>query len=159
MIYIHGWDDMRKYGFDLLTGEACALVYRGLFDLTPEALEIVERTIGAVEIQAPSAWNSKGTYSLLMPYILLEPLAVFALFEIEKVQRIVLARSEGRGEYLIGAANGELEELLERTRAKSLEDYFSCRGVHVKRLLTYPEQRPGITRGLSNVHQMTGRSA
>jgi hypothetical protein len=147
---INGWDQLRPYGIDLLTGEACALVYRGLFDLTAPGLELVRSIVGAVSIQTPSDRNGgEAVGSLLMPYTFFEPLAVFALFQVDKVQHVVVSHKADTysGVRVIGCSGEERDEVIAVVRA--LGDF---------RLLTYPEQRPGVTRGMSNVHQMGGFS-
>lgn len=150
---IRHWKDMEKYGFNLLTGEACGLSYRGLTDLTEQGLEIVQRTIGAVELKAPTNYNSGAVASLLLPYSMLEPLAVFALFMRENCQHVVIQWGADTysgirlSAYTSDVTREELGQELERL------------GVERYRVLTYPEQRPGVTQGMSNVHQMTGRQS
>jgi hypothetical protein len=157
MTYIRSWDDMKKYGIDLLTGEACAIVYRGLFDLTQQGLDLVTRTIGACEIKAPSHMNSGAIASLLMPYSMLEAVAVIALFDIEKCQHVVLARTVDGDRLIIGAMHGMLEFEATRLGFKTIHEYLNFSYIKLERLLTYPEQRDGVTVGMSNVHQMSGR--
>ena len=43
MKIVSSWDHLRPYGIDLLTGEACSLMYRLLCDLTQSGKSIVER--------------------------------------------------------------------------------------------------------------------
>jgi hypothetical protein len=148
---IQNWRDLEPYGIDLLTGEACALSYRGLFDLTAEGLELVKRVIGAVEITAPSNWNSKAIASLLMPYTMFEPLAVFALFEREQAQHVFVCLGARAGaSHFVMACSAEEFPSVKRELDITCPNY---------RLLTYPEQRRGVTVGMSNVHQMSGRIA
>jgi hypothetical protein len=158
MIYIRGWNDLKKYGIDLLTGEACAIVYRGLFDLTQPGLDLVTRTIGACEIKAPSNMNGDGAIaSMLLPYSMFEALAVMALFEVEHCAQVVIAEPEGGGQLMIGAGLGMFEAEMERLGCKTLPEYLAFSFLKVKRHLKYPQQREGITVGMSNVHQMSGR--
>ena len=152
MIYIKNWRDMSKYGFNVLTGEACGLGYRALIDLSKEALEIVTRTVGAVELKTPSDYNGGDAVgSLLMPYAFLEPLAVFALFMRENVQHVVIMWGQDTysGQTIVGMSAKELED----SRGTLDENGWSYR------VLTHPEKREGITDGMSNVHQMTGRTS
>jgi hypothetical protein len=50
------WDALREYGIDVLTGEACSLMYRILCDLTLNGKRIVERCL-SVHIESEN-WNS-----------------------------------------------------------------------------------------------------
>ena len=78
------WDHLREYGIDLLTGEACSLMYRILCDLTEKGKRIVERCL-SVRIQSEN-WNN-GTKdaphvaSIMLTHEMFTPLAVFALLE------------------------------------------------------------------------------
>lgn len=154
MITIRNWRDMDKYGFNLLTGEACGLGYRGLFDLTAPALEIVKRVIGAVELTTPSDYNGHGAVgSLLLPYAMFEPLAVFALFMRENAQYVVIEYGADTYTYIrILGLDGSFPRDVVETQLQGA-------GITNYRILTYPEQRPGVTVGMSNTHQMSGRTA
>jgi hypothetical protein len=84
MITVTSWNDLRPYGIDLLTGEACSLMYRLLCDLTEQGKRIVERCL-SVEIQSEN-WNSGSqddphVASIMLTQEMLVPLAVFALLE------------------------------------------------------------------------------
>lgn len=148
---IANWRDLEPYGINLLTGEACALSYRGLFDLTDKGLEIIKRIVGAVELTAPSNYNSGAVASLLMPYTMFEPMAVFGLFERDHAQHVFICHSDRAytGQFVIGCS-GEEYETVKRELDITCPNY---------RILTYPEQRRGVTVGMSNVHQMSGRVA
>lgn len=81
---VASWDDLRGYGIDLLTGEACSLMYRLLCDLTQNGKRIVERCL-SVQI-ASENWNSGSkddphVASIMLTREMLLPLAVFALLE------------------------------------------------------------------------------
>jgi hypothetical protein len=81
---IANWDALRPYGIDLLTGEACSLMYRLLCDLTQSGKRIVERCL-SVQVQSEN-WNSGSTddphvASIMLTREMLVPLAVFALLE------------------------------------------------------------------------------
>ena len=53
------WDEIRPWGIDALTGEACSLGYRLLCDLTARGRATVERCLG-VKIQSEN-WNGGST--------------------------------------------------------------------------------------------------
>ncbi len=78
------WDHLREYGIDLLTGEACSLMYRILCDLTEKGKRVVERCLG-VQIQSEN-WNHGSSddphvASIMLTHEMFTPLAVFALLE------------------------------------------------------------------------------
>jgi hypothetical protein len=73
-------DDLRAYGINPLTGEACRLGRRILCDLTANGLEIVRDLlgIGPTYSVAPN-WNSGAIACFMMPYSLIEDTAVWCL--------------------------------------------------------------------------------
>ena len=78
------WDGLREFGIDLLTGEACSLMYRLLCDLTQSGKRIVERCL-SVQIQSEN-WNGGSNDDphvacIMLTQEMLVPLAVFALLE------------------------------------------------------------------------------
>ena len=81
---VSSWDHLRPYGIDLLTGEACSLMYRLLCDLTQSGKRIVEQCL-SVQIQSEN-WNSGSSDDphvacIMLTREMLVPLAVFALLE------------------------------------------------------------------------------
>ena len=68
-------DDLRKFGFDPLTGEACGLAMRCLVDLNEEAIEIWK----AFTRSDPrnDGWNN-GKASPMIPYSMFQDLWTFA---------------------------------------------------------------------------------
>lgn len=78
------WGALEPFGIVPLTGEACALGYRILCDLTEKGKRTVERCL-SVEIRSES-WNSGSKddphiASIMLTQEMLVPLAVFALLE------------------------------------------------------------------------------
>ncbi len=78
------WSDLGPFGIEVLTGEACSLMYRILCDLTAVGKAVVERCL-SVEI-ASEPWNSGSAddphvASILLTQEMIVPLAVFALLE------------------------------------------------------------------------------
>lgn len=76
-----GADSLRQFGICFLTGEACGLAMRGLFDLTQDGINILTEFFGAVEFKRN--WNSGDkenphVASALIPYSCLEDLYIFA---------------------------------------------------------------------------------
>lgn len=42
---VRSWNDLRPYGIDLLTGEACGMMYRYLCDVTEQGKKAVEKLV------------------------------------------------------------------------------------------------------------------
>jgi hypothetical protein len=83
---IGSWNDLQPFGIIILTGEACGLGYRILFDVTEQGRKIVGRCFGVPNIVLGEAWNRGSTEdphvgSILLTQEMLIPLAVFALLE------------------------------------------------------------------------------
>ena len=67
---------LERFGIYCLTGEACGLAMRVLCDLDDNGANVwrqFTRTEPTVE-----AWNSKGKFSAMIPYVMLESLWLFA---------------------------------------------------------------------------------
>lgn len=76
-----GCESLRQFGIRYLTGEACGIGMRGLFDLTKNGVEILTDFFGAVAFR--ENWNSGDkdnphVASALIPYSCLEDLYIFA---------------------------------------------------------------------------------
>ena len=83
---IASWNDLRPYGIDLLTGEACGLMYRYLCDVTERGRKILERWLSVPELRLSEAWNrgevsDPHVGSILLAPEMLSGIAVFALLE------------------------------------------------------------------------------
>jgi hypothetical protein len=83
---IDGWNDLRAFGIEVLTGEACGLSYRILCDVTARGKAILERALGVKELRLPESWNrgpegDPHVGSILLAPDLLPMLAIFALLE------------------------------------------------------------------------------
>jgi hypothetical protein len=83
MIYrLHDWHDLRPFGIDVLTGEACRVGTRILCDLTPEGRRIVADLLGVPDHPDGFgvSWNGgKADSSILLPRDLWHDLAVWCL--------------------------------------------------------------------------------
>ena len=80
------WNDLRPYGIDVLTGEACGLSYRFLCDVTERGRKILERWLSVPELNLSDAWNRGDVADPHVGSILLTPevltgISVFALLE------------------------------------------------------------------------------
>ena len=83
---VHCWQDLKDYGIDPLTGEACGLMYRILFDVTERGRRILARCLGIPNLKLAEAWNRGSKEdphvgSVMLTQEMLAPVAVFALLE------------------------------------------------------------------------------
>ena len=82
---ITSWN-LRPFGFDCLTGEACGLMYRLLFDVTDASRKILGKCFGISKLTLGEAWNSGATDdphvgSIMLTHEMLLRIGVFALLE------------------------------------------------------------------------------
>jgi hypothetical protein len=80
------WAGLRPFGFDALTGEACGLMYRILFDVTQNGRRIIGKCLGMPDPHLAEPWNRGSPEdphvgSIMLSRELLLPLSVFALLE------------------------------------------------------------------------------
>ena len=75
---IRNWSDLRPYGIDCLTGEACGISARALCDLTEDGQKLVREFLG-LPYNAPfaPAWNSAAG-SCFLPWDILPGLSAHA---------------------------------------------------------------------------------
>jgi len=85
--YIRSWDDLRKLGLNLLTGEACNMGMRLLFDMNAKAVEVMQNMLGGcVKFEPGSNWNScaggtPAVASVMLPPDWLTEVAAYFLIE------------------------------------------------------------------------------
>jgi hypothetical protein len=136
---ISSWDALREYGIDVLTGEACSLMYRILCDLTQNGKRIVERCL-SVQIQSEN-WNHGSDQdphiaSIMLTHEMIVPLAVFALLEAGCREVWVTDRAA------IGIEPSDTDDQVDRMRlSQQPSRRFAYRGPYQDR----------------NQHQMSGR--
>lgn len=83
---INSWDDLRTFGIECLTGEACGLSYRLLCDVTERGKRVLQVALGIPDLNLPDSWNrgdpdDPHVGSMMVAPELLVPLGVFALLE------------------------------------------------------------------------------
>lgn len=142
---IDTWQDLRPYGIDILTGEACGYGMRYLCDLTEPGCRLVRELFG-LRGDSPlgEPWNSRGVASAMIPYGLLGQLAAFALLS-DGACAVLVLKGGGAVGYYPGDAPGRWQDLVDHhRRAGSLERTFSPTG--------------GPRVGSRMVHQASGRA-
>lgn len=138
------FNDLMPFGIDPLTGEACGLSYRILCDVTEHGRAVFAKALGIPKLALPEPWN-RGTAtdphigSVMLPFEMLVPLAVFALLE-GGCTEVWLVREGG----VVGIEPGDSPEILEANRRLV--------GDRLVRTLGYRG-----TAGDRNVHVMSGR--
>ena len=134
------WNDLRPFGIDALTGEACGLSFRLLCDVTPKGKAILEKCLSC-RLELGDAWNGGSGDEphvgsiMLAPHFLI-PIGVFALLEsgCNEVWHVC--------ESLIG-----IEPVDDSTQLRAFH------GKDIRRRYAYDG-----TSGDRNVHMMTGRT-
>ena len=138
---IQCWSDLRPFGLDCLTGEACGLMYRILFDLTAQGKTIVEKCLDVKIASEP--WNCGSPddphkASIMLSPEMMVPIGIFALLESGCTEVWMLDGAL----FGIEASDTEMEIDIWRTfHEKNIRRMFSYRG----------------TAGSRNLHVFSGR--
>ena len=143
---VTSWDDLRPFGIDALTGEACGLGYRLLCDVTAKGKAIVEKCLGTPALALFEQWNAGSkddphVGSIMLVPEMFTPLAVFAV--LESGYRECWVTRNG-GVYAIDPDDPE----------DAIEAVRRWLGVEGMRRFSYRG-----TAGDRNVHVMSGRTA
>lgn len=86
MKLVQCWNDLQAFGLDCLTGEACGLNYRILFDATEQGQKVLAKCFGIPNLVLAEPWN-RGTDqnphvgSIMLSREMLVPIGIFALLE------------------------------------------------------------------------------
>lgn len=174
---LQNYRNLEDYGIKFLTGEACAMSERLLFDLTQEGKEHVERFLGgSVVVKRDTNTNPGAVSSILLHPSVLTDLALNIVWSrrtgadwlIRRPSSIWIATDELRRLNLKAAQarySGELDELMELLREESDKAYGYAYG-----LLSEVSEEQGARwirgqgntrhphRGDKNVHAMTGET-
>lgn len=94
MITLRNFNDLKPYGIDALTGEACGYGYRLLCDITPAGTELFKAVFGfqlPIDNTLAEGWNDSQSHSIMLPPAMFEPLAIFALFTVNKCPQVFVS--------------------------------------------------------------------
>jgi hypothetical protein len=100
---IRCWDDLRPYGIDGLTGEACGYSMRILCDVTEKGKALIERFFGGtIKITLDSNWNGGDKEdphvgSIMLPYEILPVLGAFCLLQANEPTVFITTLGEAYG--------------------------------------------------------------
>ena len=138
------FNDLTAYGIEPLTGEACGLSYRILFDVTERGRRILAKAFGIPTLALPENWNRGSVAephvgSILLTQESLSPVAVFALLE-SGCTEVWLVQGGG----VIGIEPDDTAEIVAANR--------QLLGDRLVRTLAYRG-----TAGDRNLHVMSGR--
>lgn len=138
---INCWSDLRPYGIDVLTGEACGMNYRVLCDVTEKGLHVLRKLWGLPRLELAERWNAGSADephvgSIMLSRKILAPIGIFALLESGCTE--VWLQSDGTVIGFDGAASDEAQR--NRRKGECVRS-FAYRG----------------TAGDRNVHVMSGR--
>ena len=80
------WGDLAPHGIIPLTGEACGLVYRILFDVTENGRKVLGTCFGVPDLRLPEPWNRGPAEDPHVGCIMLSaemrvPVSIFALLK------------------------------------------------------------------------------
>ena len=140
---VASWGDLQPFGIIPLTGEACGLMYRILFDVTARGKKTVATCFSIPGMTFAEPWNrgpveDPHVGSIMLTQEMLVPLAVFALLEGGCPEVYLM------GSVVLGIEAGD--------PADGPETMRRVYKVECARRFSY-----GGTAGDRNVHQMSGR--
>ena len=121
----------RKFGFNILTGEACNIGMRVLIDLTGDGKRVWDMFTNSEATSPP--WNQNGKASIMIPRSWLKDLMIAHLFLLKNCHSVLVGKS-----YLVGFSGND------QPHEPNKEEYIIRKTSH-----------PSV--GLNNVHQMSGR--
>ena len=79
-------NDLREFGIDCLTGEACSLSHRILCDVTASGKKLLEKVFD-VQLTLPENWNAGSSDdphigSIMLSHRMVQDIGIFALLEV-----------------------------------------------------------------------------
>lgn len=146
---MRSWRDLERFGFDVLTGEACGMSMRLLVDISPLAREILESLLSVNFTDDNNSWNHRheeGWKSIMLARGLFPELAAYCLFfEGYKYVVHVNWRTEAGSSYYVEGFK----------REEGLEDFRAMANKVCGN--SWRVWHNSGTAGLRNRHYMTGR--
>jgi hypothetical protein len=142
MQVINCWSDLRPYGIDVLTGEACGLGYRVLCDVTEKGRQVLRRLWSLPKLELAERWNAGSedephVGSIMLSREMLAPIGIFALLESGCTEAWL--QNDGT---VVGFDGAEHDEAQRARRRGECVRSFAYRG----------------TAGDRNMHMMSGRT-
>ena len=161
--HLRSWQDLERYGIIALTGEADALSFRLLCDLTASGEHIIGRLLGGnVTFNKGSNWNSRQGQqsSVLLPTDYFHPIATLCLFLVDGYTHMAWLETGG----VVGVDVPQFTQQLKDVYYEPGCPLHWMDGVKrhigdVRRWILSPTMpHPDTQVSDRNVHQMTGRA-
>lgn len=156
----NAWPALDDYGIELLTGEACGIGLRLLFDVSPEGAKILEEFLSIRFTDENNAWNHQGQEgwkSIMLSRGVIDDLLVFIMCrEYPVVVKVNWRSASGYAWYVEGFPS---MELYKEWRKAAERVYISTdeRGEEKSCWMTYYPAGTGAG-GTRNTHFMSGRT-
>ena len=148
---VYSWEDMKKFGIQILTGEACGIGMRILCDLNEDGKKVMEDFLGGrVAFDKDGSWNNTvngkpAVASVMLTVDLLTELAAFCLlsngFDVVAVHVVGCQQTTALG--------------LQTEGKYGLDDFMKALGL--ERGNGFRTYQAMGTRGTRNQHVMSGR--
>ena len=147
-VHINGWNDLKQFGINPLTGEACRLSMRTLCDLSQKGVELLSVFLGIQPTGFNDNWNSKvgedaSVASIMLSRGIFDDLCKFAIFTRSNCKYAIKS--------VDGSWHGYSAEFVQ-TLGCTEEELFSRLSGEWHRNYLAPAE------GSRNVHQFTGRT-
>lgn len=151
--------DLAKVGIYYLTGEACGISMRLLFDFTEHGRQLICKSFGLpMSTEFADAWNrghdaDPHVGSIFLTHDQCWPIMVTACFEYPHglLHCVIRIRSTHQDDVILAVTNDEM--------ARNPTYISELREVHEHvRVYSLPDPRGQPVSGLSSVHGMSGRS-
>lgn len=108
-------DQARSYGYNRLTGEACAYSMRALYELTAAAMQQFLNYSGLnvdIETLYHSPWNNRECYAVMIDNSMIESLIIYAAI-LEHGTLIKVKDNYSKETFLITGTQEELKNFIE----------------------------------------------
>lgn len=144
MKVIRNWQDLREFGINVLTGEACTLGCRALVDLTENGARNLRNFFGLQSnAQFALNWNSEAIGSCFLPWSILPDLSAFLLIQESRCTQVFQYQDSVCGI----ESHDEVEDV---------NHWREAAGADLTRTWAPLHGQPA--NGLSSIHVMSGRS-
>lgn len=148
---LHSWNDLKPFGINILTGEACSYSMRLLCDLNEDGVEIFEHFLSVRREGFADNWNTyvgekAAIASIMIPYTIFRDLTTFIL--LYKGHDYVMSTETT----VIGMTTEEYKK-----HSDDLKDSFLSETGQVQTSINPATFSKAPNVGGRNVHSFTGR--
>lgn len=150
-VVIHSWSDLRVFGINVLTGEACAYGQRLLCDVNEQGKALLAEFFGMPNIQLAPPMNSRVNEQPSVGSVMLERSAWRALAHFGHFHQGALAYAEIPSEI----PNGPIVGIYSENRLQEYERASTGDASTFRLVRNFRSSQPRV--GSRNVHAMSGR--